>query len=346
MTAGAERSATQESSDVIEAIEECYGMGWTDGLPVVPPVDYKVQEMLDHVHLSGDEVLLELRMRRRFVTSRTVAACAVMAGCLPQYFPVVIAALKALNDETNIVHLVSASTSSPVPILLVNGPIRREIGINCRHGLFGPGARPNTTIGRAIRLVFINGFDARIGTLDRGTLGDPGKFSLCIGEDEESSPWGPFHVERGFSGDESVVTVASGHAPLTVNSRYGTTAESILLAFADTMRSGALAGSWPCQWILVVGPEHAITFNEAGLSKSDIKNYLMENTPRPVKELKSMGMYRGEIQPGDESLMASPARDPDDIMIVAAGGSGGRYSSIINLAMFRARTQKIESTPA
>ena len=346
MTVGAERSAILESSDVIEAIEECYGMGWTDGLPVVPPVDYKVREMLDHVRLSGDEVLLELHMRRRFISARTVAACAVMAGCLPQYFPVLIAALTALNEETNIVHAISASTSSPVPILLINGPIRQEIGVNCGHGLFGPGARSNTTIGRAIRLIFINGFDARIGTLDRGTMGDPGKFSLCIGEDEESSPWDPFHVERGFSGEESVVTVASGHAPLTIPSRHGTSAESILLAIADTMRSGALAGAWPCQWILVVGPEHAITFNEAGLSKSDIRNYLMENSPRSVKELKSMGMYQGELEPGDESLMASPAREPEDIMIVAAGGIGGRYSSIINLAMFRARTQKIEPAPA
>ena len=228
-----------------------------------------------------------------------VAACAVMAGWLPQYFPVLLSALSVLNEETNIVHAISASTSSPVPVLVVNGPIRQQIGINCGHGLFGPGARANTTIGRALRLVFINGFDARVGTLDRGTMGDPGKFSLCIGEDEENSPWEPFHLERGFNREESTVTVASGHAPLTINSRHGTTAESVLLSFADTMRCAAMAIGWPCQWFLVIGP-------------------------------------------GNESRMASPASAPEDIMILAAGGSGGRYSSIISLAMFPARIQKIE----
>ena len=342
MTAHAEGSRLVETSDTIEAIEECYRLGWTDGLPVVPPTDYKVREMLDYAGMSGEEVLLELHMRRRFVTAEQVAACAVMAGCLPQYFPVLNTALKALSQETNVAHSVAASTSSPVPVLVVNGPIRHQIGINCTHGIFGPGVRANTTIGRTIRLVFINGFDARVGTLDRGTMGDPGKFSLCIGEDEESSPWEPLHVERGFGREESTVTVASGHAPLNVNSRYGTTAESILLSFADTMRSAAMAGGWPCQWILVIGPEHALTFKEEGLTKTSIRNVLMENAPRSLKELKSMGMHEGEIEPGDESKLESPARGPEDILIVAAGGNGGRYSSIINLAMFRAKTNRIE----
>lgn len=338
----AQRSRLVEISDTVEAIEECYRMGWSDGLPVVPPVDYKVREMLDRVGMAGDEVVLELRMRRRFVTADKVAASAVMAGCLPQYFPVLIAAVTALNEETNIVHSIAASTSSPVPVLVINGPIRRQIGINCGHGLFGPGARANTTIGRALRLLFINGFDARIGTLDRGTMGDPGKFSLCIGEDEENSPWDPFHQERGFGREDSVVTVASGHAPLTVNSRHGTTAESVLLSFADTMRCAAMAGGWPCQWFLVVGPEHALTFKDAGLTKADIREYLLEKAARSVEDLKRMGMYQGEIEPGDESRMATPARVPEDIMILAAGGSGGRYSSIINLAMFQAKSRKIE----
>ena len=343
MTTAGERSRLEEQSDTIEAIEECYRLGWTDGLPVVPPADYKVAEMLDHVGLDGGEPLLELAMRRRVLTAANAAACAVMAGCLPDYFPVLVTALRALDEETNIVHSVSASTSSPVPTLVINGPIRQRIGINSGHGLFGPGTRANTSIGRAIRLIFINGFDARPGTLDRGTMGDVGKFGLCIGEDEESSPWEPLHVERGLQPGDSAVTVASGHGPVTVNSRHGSTAESILLSFADTMGCAALAAGWPCQWILVVGPEHALTLKEGGWSKSDIRGYLMENGERSVKQLKRMGVYPGESLPDDENTMAQPARVPGDIIIMAAGGSGGRYSAIINLAMFEAKTRMIET---
>ena len=342
MTSGVERSSIVEASDTIEAMEECYRLGWTDGLPVVPPADYKVREMLDAAGLSGEEPLLELRMRRRILSAENAAACAVMAGCLPEYFPVLVTTLKALDEETNVVHGFSASTSSPVPVLLLNGPIRREIGINCGHGLFGPGSRANVTIGRAIRLVFINGFDARPGTLDRGTMGDAGKFSLCIGEDEESSPWEPFHVERGFSVRDSTVTVASGHAPVTVNSRHGTDAESILLAFADTMCSAAMTIGWPCEWMLVVGPEHAMTLRDEGYDKAAIRAFLLEHAKRPVDDLKRMGMYPGAVQEGDRADIAVAARFPEDIFVLAAGGGGGRYSSIVNLAIFRAKTRKIQ----
>ncbi len=346
MATGTDRSRIVEASDTIEAIEECYRLGWTDGLPVVPPADYKVRAMLDGAGLSGDEPLLELRMRQRLLTAENAAASAVMAGCLPEYFPVLVTALKALDEETNVVHGFAASTSSPVPILLLNGPIRREIGINCGHGLFGPGSRANVTIGRAIRLIFINGFDARPGTLDRGTMGDVGKFSLCIGEDEESSPWEPFHVERGFDVQDSTVTIASGHAPVTVNSRHGTDAESILLSFADTMRSGAMTIGWPSEWMLVVGPEHALTLKDEGYDKARIRAFLMEHARRPVGDLKRMGMYPGKVEPGDESAIAVAARAPEDIIILAGGGSGGRYSSIINLAIFSAKTRKIEAAGA
>lgn len=346
MATGTDRSKIVAVSDTIEAIEECYRLGWTDGLPVVPPAAYKVRAMLDEAGLNGDEPLLELRMRHRLLTAENAASSAVMAGCLPEHFPVLVTALMALDEETNVVHGFAASTSSPVPILLLNGPIRGEIGINCGHGLFGPGSRANVTIGRAIRLIFINGFDARPGTLDRGTMGDVGKFSLCIGEDEESSPWEPFHVERGFNVQSSTVTIASGHAPVTVNSRHGTDAESILLSFADTMRSGAMTIGWPSEWMLVVGPEHALTLKEEGYDKVGIRAFLIEHARRPVADLKRMGMYPGKIEAADESTMAVAARAPEDIFILAGGGSGGRYSSIINLAIFRAKTRKIEAAGA
>lgn len=161
MVSGMERSGRVEPSDTIEAIEECYRMGWSDGLPVVPPVEYKVREMLEYVGMTGEEELLSLEMRNRVLTSENAAANAVMAGCLPEYFPVLISTLRTLEEEKNFVHMASASTSSPAILMIVNGPIRDQISMNSKDGLFGPGFRANACLGRSIRLCFMNGFDAR-----------------------------------------------------------------------------------------------------------------------------------------------------------------------------------------
>ncbi len=215
-----ERSKIVEASDTIEAIEECYRMGWSDGLPVVPPVDYKVREMLEMAGLTGEEEIISLEMRNRVLTSENVAANAVMAGCLPEYFPVLATTLKTLEEEKNFVHMASASTSSPAILMVLNGPIRDQIGANYKDGLLGPGNRANAVLGRAIRLCFMNGFDARPGTLDRGTLGNPSKYTLCFAENEEDSPWEPLHVARGFKKEDSTVTVAVAYNPITVNASW------------------------------------------------------------------------------------------------------------------------------
>ncbi|CAI8033682.1 hypothetical protein GBAR_LOCUS18995 [Geodia barretti] len=251
MTTGSERSAAVEFSDTIEAIEECYRLGWSDGLPVVPPTDYKVREMLEYVNMTGEEEVLSLEMRRRVLTSENAAANAVMAGCLPEYFPVLLSTLQALEDERNFVHMASASTSSPAILMVVNGPVREQIGLNSKDGLFGPGFRANACLGRSIRLCFMNGFDARPGILDRGTLGNPWKYTLCIAENEEDSPWEPLHVSRGFQPEDSCVTVAVAYNPITVNNAYGHTGESILSSLVDTLKSACLAWRFPAQWVIV-----------------------------------------------------------------------------------------------
>ncbi len=198
-----ERSSINEASDTVEAIEECYRLGWSDGLPVVPPVDYKVREMLEFSGLTGEEELLSLDMRRRVLTSENAAANAVMAGCLPEYFPVLTTTLRALDEEKNYVNMAASSTSSPAILMIVNGPIRHELNVNSRDGLFGPGYRANACIGRAVRLCFMNGFEARPGILDRGTLGNPSKYTLCFADNEEDSPWDPLHVIRGVNADDN-----------------------------------------------------------------------------------------------------------------------------------------------
>ena len=343
MTTSSERSRLVEASDTLEAIEECYRLGWSDGLPVIPPVDYKVREMLEYVGMTGEEELLSLDMRRRVLTSENAAANAVMAGCLPEYFPVLITTLRTLEEEKNFVHMASASTSSPAILTLVNGPIRHEIGMNFRDGLFGPGFRANASLGRSVRLCFMNGFDARPGTLDRGTLGNPSKYTLCVAENEEDSPWEPNHVARGFEAEDSCVTVAVAYNPITVNNAYGHSGESILFSIADTLKSAALAFRFPSQWVLAIGPEHAITLDHDGWSRENIQDYLMENAARPLNELIRLGIAQGPEKPGDEQLVRHCARDPQDILVFMGGGTGGRNSAILDTTGYRIRTTKIDA---
>jgi len=342
MTTSSERSKLVEASDTIEAIEECYRFGWSDGLPVVPPVDYKVREMLQIVGMTGEEELLSLEMRRRVLTSENAAANAVMAGCLPEYFPVLVSTLGALEEERNYVNMAASSTSSPSILMIVNGPIRDQIGVNYRDGLFGPGFRANASLGRAIRLCFMNGFDARPGTLDRGTLGNPSKYTLCIADNEEESPWGALHVSRGFQPQDSCVTVGVAYNPITVHNSYGQTGESILASLADTMKSACLAWRFPAQWVVVIGPEHALTLQADGWTRRNIQDYFLENATRPLCELIRLGVVQGPEKPGDDQLVRRCSREPDDIWLVMGGGAGGRYSAIIDTTSFKIRTRKIE----
>ena len=342
-----ERSKLVEASDTIEAIEECYRLGWSDGLPVVPPVDYKVREMLDHVGMTGEEELLSVEMRRRVLTSENAAANAVMAGCLPEYFPVLVTTLRTLEEEKNEIHMASASTSSPAILMIVNGPIRHEIGVNFRDGLFGPGFRANACLGRAIRLCFMNGFDALPGILDRGTLGNPSKYTFCIAENEEDSPWEALHVSRGFQSEDSCVTVAVSHnSPVTVNNGFSRTGEGILASLADTLRSTSLACRFPGQWVMVFGPEHALTLEEDRWSRRDIQEYMMQHASRSRGELIRFGSIQGPGQPGDDQLVMRCATDPENILLIMGGGAGGRNSAITDLGGFKVRTRKIEPSPA
>jgi hypothetical protein len=342
MTTSSPRSKTVETSDTIEVIEECYQMGWTDGLPVVPPADYKVREMLEYAGMTGEEELLSLEMRRRVLTSENAAANAVMAGCLPEYFPVLVSTLRALDEEKNFVHMAAASTSSPSILMIVNGPIRHQIGINSKDGIFGPGFRANACLGRAVRLCFMNGFDAWPGTLDRGTLGNPTKYTFCIGDNEEDSPWGALHVSRGFQPEDSCVTVAVAYNAITVNNRYSNTGRDILFSMADTMKCTALAHRFPAEWVLVFGPEHALTLKEDGWSRRDIQEFILEQASRPLSELIRLGAKAGPEKPGDDQVIRHCSNNPEDILITLGGGTGGRYSAIIDTTGYKIRTRKIE----
>jgi hypothetical protein len=333
MTSSPQRSKIVETSDTIEAIEECYRLGWTDGLPVVPPEEYKVREMLAYAGMTGEEELLSLEMRRRVLTSENAAANAVMAGCLPEYFPVLVTSLRTLDEEKNFVNMAAASTSSPSILMIVNGPIRHQIGINSRDGLLGPGFRANACLGRAVRLCFMNGFDAWPGTLDRGTLGNPTKYTFCIGDNEEDSPWEPLHVSRGFQAEDSCVTTAVAYNAISLNNRYSNTGRDILLSLADR---------FPAEWVIVFGPEHALTLSQDGWTRRDIQEFLIENTARSRGELIRLGAKMGPAKPGDDRVMLRCSREPEEILITLGGGTGGRYSAVIDTTGFKIRTRKID----
>ena len=326
------RTHIHNAPDPLDAIEECYRRGWTDGLPVVPPTPDRVSAMLGYVGLNAEHVLGEVPVRRRTLTAEQAAANAVMAGCIPEYFPIVLATMQALfDDDPNCIHELSAVTNSTGVLILVNGPIRQTIGLNCTDNLLSPGNRANSTIGRAIRLILINVFEQRPGMLDRGCMGSPSKYSVCFGEDEENSPWTPFHVTRGFKPGDSAVTVASIQDPELIGNRYGTAGESVMDSIADAMASHGMATYFTrgVQWFWIVGHWHAEYLGRQGWNRPGMQRYVQKEAWRSRAHLKRLGAIKGDLVPGDESERIFAAAIPEDIHIVKAGGNSGIYSELI-----------------
>jgi hypothetical protein len=331
----------REAADPVAAIEFCYRQGWTDGLPVMPPTDERVGAFLGGLKRDRDEVLGGVPERRRFVTVEQVAANAVMAGCLPEYAPVVVAAVEAvLQPQFNLVGP-SASLGGAAILLIVNGPVVEQLQINCRNNLFGPGTRANATIGRAVRLVLMNTCGAIPGLFDRSCLGHPGKYTYCIGENEAESPWLPLHVERGCAAGTSAVTVFACEGPRQVRNGLSHTPEGVLTTIADAMSSlgtslttsgsvgSTSSGTRQGEITIVIAGEHTQTISTHGWSKSDIRRYLAEHARRTVAELKRGGGLAGAVAAGDEQRSIAVVERPEDIMIVAAGGQEGAISAVI-----------------
>lgn len=308
-----------------EAIELCYRMGWTDGLPVVPPTRELVDVFLKAGGWRPDQVLLTEPIRERYVTAEKVAINAVMAGCRPEYMPVLGAVLEAMNDPAFNLHGTISSTGGAAPVIIINGPIRHEIGVNCGANLFGPGYRANATIGRATRLIFINCLDSKPGVLDKSTQGWPGKYSICFGENEEQSPWDPYHVELGYSKDDSTVTIFASESPHNIVNHNSNTAEGVLTTVADTM--SALGSFSSGQSLVVLSPEHVHYLAKDGWTKRQVKEFLFKHTKRTVADLKRAGKIPGEVSPEDETTWVHRGQSPDDIVVVVGGGEAGGHSA-------------------
>ena len=320
----------------IEAVERCYELGWTDGLPVVPPTFERVQEFLDYAGRPADEVVGEIPERRREVTVGKVASNAVMAGCLPEYLPVVLAATEAMLDPSFNLVGPSSSLGGAGLLLIVNGPVVRELNINARNNLFGPGNRANATIGRSIRLILMNASAAIPGLFDRSILGHPGKYSFCIAEAETETHWNPLHVERGFARDDSAVTVFACEAPRQIRSIEDP--ETIIHTVADVASSLGTSlstvGSTGDTSAVVRQGEIAVVVSGRssvwdGWSKDDFRKALQPKLRRSIADLKRVCQVKGSIEPGDETRYISLVPEPEDILVVFGGGQENTQCAVM-----------------
>ena len=313
-----------------DALQEFFfAQGWSDGLPVTPPTEQAVQAMLATVRRNAGERIGPIPPRMRVASLEKVAINAVMAGCRPDYFPVVLAALEAALDEDCRLYGIQTATNNATPLIMVNGPVARELDVNARGNVFGQGSRANATIGRALQLVLRNIGGDLPGDTDMSTQGGPGKFTFCIAENEADSPWVPFHVERGFAASDSTVTVIGASAGHNVFTYGCETGEEILEHFVGAMT--ALGNNniiFPTGPLLVIGPEHAGVLARDGYDKPKIRQYLFERAriplsrfgERTVRGLRHRRSRWFEQFPSAREI--GVADDPSHISIVVAGGAG------------------------
>jgi hypothetical protein len=348
---------TLDLEDSAEAVfEDYYQRGWTDGLPVIPPTRERVAAMMATVKRAPDECVALLPPKKGQATLEKLAVNAVMAGCHPSYFPVVVAAVEALADPKFEIGAMNVTTSCTSPMLIINGPVRKQLDINDGWGLLGPGWRANATIGRAISLIMLNIAGRIPGQVSKAVIGFPGRYGMCIGEREETSRWEPLHVEKGFDAAESTVTVVS---PCGVHPMECTddTAEDLLASLSGALHVPLLINVFPWwgvgEMVVVMCPDHIRILSEAGYSKRDVQQYFYDHTQDIPREFFSERVLEyitkddeysrlegttvgrrslvdaGLVKPGQRQVtekgVALAAR-PDQFIIVAGGGDGRIHS--------------------
>lgn len=322
-------STAHDVADAFEANELFQRNGWTDGLPIVPPTESAVLRFLDAVQLAPDAVVGIEPVRRRRITAEKVAIAAVMAGCLPEYMPVVVAAVRAMCEPEFGLHGSTASTGGSAPFIVVNGPVRTALGMNATHNVLGNCSRANATIGRSIRLMLINVLGGIPGQLDRSTLGHPGKFTLCVAEDEEDSPWPGLAQERGMPAGISAVTVMSVESPHQIMNEWTHEPREILDTYSAAIRANMLTYSiWEGNYAIVIPKQHRQTFVAAGWGKREIREYVYESAHVKRAEWRTVGKA-AVAGLKDEGRTYRALRSPDDLLVVAAGGPAGAFGAIL-----------------
>jgi len=311
-----------------EQIEICFARGWTDGLPVVPANRSLVNAMLDACGLHADDVVATMPSRKVAVTAEKVAINAVMAGCKPEYMPVVVAAVKGLAVPEFVLHHVASGLSGASIMVIVNGPIAKKLGINSSNNIFGPGIRANATIGRTLRLILLHCLRYTPGVSDRAVMGNPGKYTCCIAEHEEDHPWKPWHVEQGFKPTDSTVTLIAVTSMMQIWNDVGH--EQLMKCFGDALSFlGSIAIVEQTPGTIILCGEHAQMLRESGWSKDRIREQIVAHSGRTIAELKRAGRVDGEITAADENAVHFAMDAAERLMLICAGSRVGTLSTVI-----------------
>ena len=326
-----------------------YRRGWTDGFPIVPPVEPEVERFLDAWGRDPNHLVTVVPPQSGLATIQKIAINMVMAGCEPEYLPVIETALLAMSDERFCWINSITGTGMQSRLIIVNGPIRKEIGLNSGINMMGPGWRANATIGRAIRLILTNIGGCIPILYERSTQGHPGKYTYVVVENEEASPWPPLHTEYGLDRDESAVTVVTGQPPVLIKDTASSTGLGILHTICSAMAIPDSANySQFGDQVLLIAPEHAATLAASGFDKLEIRRYIMENARIPITKfapgfIEIQGRFRwGKRYDVDNPTTLIPVVEKiDDIIVVVAGGAGKHSSFIPTYAQSRRVTRKI-----
>jgi hypothetical protein len=343
-----ERLRLRDFDDVQETF---HARGWSDGLPLIPPTELKVREMIAGAGLPAAQALGVIPPRFAEATVENVAVNAVMAGCLPAHLPVVIAALQAACDPAFRLYSIQATTHPCAVLSIVSGPIVERLGLNAGFGTFAPGNRANASIGRAVRLVLMNVGGALPGRGDQSTQGSPAKYTYCMAENDAASPWPPLRTELGFAAGDSTVTVMAAEGPHNVNDHVCTSGENILRTVASVMttighnNSGCVGTG---DVALVLGPEHAAQIAADGFSRAQVREFLFRHARNRVGDMRDRAMWRMHEMPpwinlDDDDAEIPIVGAPEEILVLVAGGAGKHSAFIPTFGLGKSVTRRIAS---
>jgi hypothetical protein len=327
-------STVEDLPDDVEVVSQLFHeRGYTDGLPVVPPTRERVERMLSGTSRDPQESLGRMPPVSGEVTVEKVAVNAVMAGCRPPYLPVLLTAFELMLDPAFSLGGMQPTTNPLTPMLIVNGPVRQRIALNCATGVMGPGWQANATIGRAVRLVLINVGGARPGEVDKCTQGFVGKYGLCVGENEEDSPWTPLHVERGFESGQDVVTVVGVNAAINIHDSSDDWRD-VVKTFCGSLPSLGTPNvvdprATP---VLALNPLHAQILDKGGFGKHELKRHLVASTTLPADALSNRRAHLRRAE-GEEHYLVGDripiVNDPENLLVVVTGGMQGGHSCFL-----------------
>ncbi|MFZ3339708.1 MAG: TlpA disulfide reductase family protein [Terriglobales bacterium] len=329
----ASRVDIEEGEDEFEYCYRAFG----DGLPVIPPTVDRVDRMLSEVTGDPREVIARIPPCYGEATIEKIAANAVMAGCQPAMMRVLIPLTRAVSDERFNAHGMQATTHFAAPLIVVNGPVRQELGFHFRQNVFSNVARSNSTLGRALQLILLNIGGARPTGIDMSALGNPGKFSFCIAENEEENPWEPWHVDQGFARDQSAISLFAAEAPHGVSEHKSRTARGVLKAITYSLATvWSYRSCMGSEAVVILCPEHVRTIHRDGFTKKDVREFLFANTGVPLRcyENSEPGegtdqrtMYKEIIIDGQPCYQKF--RSPESIKVIVAGGTAGKFSAVL-----------------